>query len=339
MKNGNLFFCHTYDFLHIYIPQEKGGSGHTHATYKQGLKLFRTYVNTVANIPTNKFEFKDCTYDFLLDYRNYQHNTLNLKVRTANNRLAAVKSYMNYASARDISLQQYAFSIEQVPYYSEPKELQPIIENVDALAALLSMPGNTKRGLRDKVMMAVLYDSAIRVAELVSLNMKNVCLDHESIRLRIHGKGNKERCLVLDKKTSALVRQYVQEYHPGKDPSMPFIYTLIDGKPKHMTTRNVQKLIKKYADKVRTQYQLPESVSPHTLRRTRGTTLCRDGVEIATISLMLGHSDIKTTRDHYTSPSLEQLQAIANRRTEAIPQEEPLWPDDEKELSAILGLD
>lgn len=101
---------------------EKTGSHHTTVTYRQGLKTFRNYVNNIAGIPTNRFEFKDCTYDFLLDYRNHLHRVENLKAKTANNNLAAVKSYVGSASARDVSLQQYAFSIEQVPYYSEPKE-------------------------------------------------------------------------------------------------------------------------------------------------------------------------------------------------------------------------
>ena len=65
----------------------------------------------------------------------------------------------------------------------------------------------------------------------------------------------------------------------------------------------------------------------------------RDGVDLAAISVLLGHAAMKTTRDHYTSPSLEQMREIANRRNDVIPEEEPLWLDDENELSRILGLD
>ena len=334
-----LFFCKTYDFLHVYLPKEKSGSNHTLVTYKQGLKTFRSYVNDVKGIASNRFLFRDCTYDFLLDYRNYLHDSRNLKKRTVNNKIASIKSYVGYAAARDISLQQFAFAIGQVPYYSEPKERQPIIESDEALAALLGMPPNTKKGLRDKVILCVLYDSGIRVFELVTLDIRNICTDYEDIKLRIHGKGNKERCLVLDPKTSAIVRQYMKEFHPEPIPDDPFIYTVIGGDRKHMSERNVQKLIKKYADKVRESYELPVSVSPHTFRRTRGTGLYRDGVDLAAISVFLGHADMKTTRDHYTSPSLEQLREIANRRTDAIPEEEPLWPDDEDEITRMLGLD
>ena len=96
-----------------------------------------------------------------------------------------------------------------------------------------------------------------------------------------------------------------------------------------MSARNVQKLIKKYADKVRDNYSLPESVSPHTFRRTRGTMLYRDGVPLEAIAIKLGHSHTKTTRDHYTSPSNDQMRELASKRNTSI--------DDEEEMSRILG--
>jgi len=64
----DLFFSRTWDFLHVHIPKQKDGSSSTAKNYKQGLKAFRIYVNEVAGISTNKFLFKDCTYDFVLDY-------------------------------------------------------------------------------------------------------------------------------------------------------------------------------------------------------------------------------------------------------------------------------
>lgn len=294
-------------------------------------------MNTIVGIPTNSFLFKDCTYDFLLDYRNHLHDVRHLAERTANNRVAIIKSYVNYASARDVSLQQYAFAISQVPLYTEPKMQQPIIEDVDALATLLSMPSNTKKGLRNKVIMSVLYDGATRLEELLSLKVGNLYLGSENIRIRLHGKGNKERTVVLGIKTSALVRQYLSEYHPNLESTAPFIYTIIGGIRKPMSKRNVQKFIKNYADKVRADHNLPTSVSPHTLRRTRGTMLYRDGVPLESISIMLGHSNTKTTRDRYTSPSYEQMRQIANKKNEVIPADLQIWPDDEDEMSKILG--
>lgn len=107
-----------------------------------------------------------------------------------------------------------------------------------------------------------------------------------------------------------------------------------------MSIRNIQKLIKKYADKVRGNYtDFPNSVSPHTFRRTRSTNLYRDGITLPVISLLLGHADIKTTRDHYALPSIEQLRAAISKGTDIVPEEEALWPDNEDEISRICGLD
>ena len=64
----------------------------------------------------------------------------------------------------------------------------------------------------------------------------------------------------------------------------------------------------------------------------------RDGVDISIVSRHLGHSDIKTTKDHYTTPSPEQMKEIAQKRTQMIPDAEKLWPDDEDELAKELGL-
>ncbi len=261
-KTECLFFCKSHDFLHIYIPKQQNGSENTKSAYKSGLKTFRKYVNSVAGIPTNAFKFEDCTYDFLLDYRNYLHDELCLSEKTANNRLASIKSYMNYVSARDVSLQQYAFAVSRVPFYTVPKIHRPIIEDVDALAALLSKPPNTKKGLRDKVIMSVLYDGGIRLNGLVTLKVGSLQTGGDIIRIKLHGKGNRERTDVLDSRTSALVLQYLGEYHPEMDPSAPFIYTVVTGEKGPMSTRNIQKLIKKYADKVREDHTLPDSVSP-----------------------------------------------------------------------------
>lgn len=333
-----LFFCRNNDFLNTYIPKQQNGSKNTSSTYKCAMKTFRSYINDVAGIPTNRFKFSDCTYDFMLDYRNYLHDNMHLSESTCNNKLAAIKSYMRYAAACDVSLQQYAFVIDQVPFYRTQRKQQPIIENVDALAALLGMPPNTHKGLRDKVIMSVLYDSGIRVDELVSIRIRDISIRDDLVQFKIVGKGNKERIAILDKKTSALVNQYLSEFHPYMKANEFFIFTTVRGVRGAMTSRNVQKLIKKYADLTREKYQLPDTVSPHTFRRTRGTLLYRDGVPLEAVSRMLGHAGTQTTREHYTTPSLEQMRQLASRKNEVIPDEEPLWPDDEEELSKILGL-
>lgn len=56
------------------------------------------------------------------------------------------------------------------------------------------------------------------------MDVRNVCLDYDNVKLRIHGKGNKERCVIVDSKTSALIQQYMGEFHGKKQGCSVYLY-------------------------------------------------------------------------------------------------------------------
>ena len=349
-KVQELYFGKVYDFFHKYLPKQKNCSSHTVDTYKASFKTFGEYVTEVLVISLNEFYFENVTYDLMLNFRNYMFDVKKHAESTCNVRLAVQKTYIDYCASRDISLQSVAFAVSQVPFLKIPEKRQPIIEDVDALAALLNAPTNTTdKGIRDRAMLTVLYDAALRVEELVSLSVGDV-IQGTTISFLIHGKGNKERTVTLDELSTKAVNQYRNIFHPKvTDPTHPFFYTLVDDQPKQMTTRNVRAMVKKYADQIRPNCQLPASVSPHTLRRTRGTYLYRDGVPLEVVSRFLGHSSVEVTRKHYAFESKEQQLETARRQTGAIPKtdspqtdgadvEEKLYPDDMDELMKILGM-
>jgi site-specific recombinase XerD len=341
----SLYFCRVYDFFSKYMHEQKSASPNTIYAYKVGLRAFGTYVEEVKVLPLKNFRFEDVTYDLVLDFRNYLHEVKKLTVSTSNNRLAANKTYMEYCAARDISLQSILFAVSEVPFYKIPKVHQPIIENKEALAALLSAPLNTDKGIRDKAILCFLYDGALRVDELVKLTVGDIGTSDEKTRLFVHGKGAKERVVVLDEKATAWSNQFRNVFHPAPDPLCPFFYTVVGGKKKPMTTRNVRSLVEKYANKVRADYNLPDQVSPHTLRRTRGTMLYRDGVPLEVIAKVFGHASVEVTRAHYAFASEDQMLEVARKQTHVIPEavdnnakeEEHLWPENVKELSKMLG--
>ena len=179
--------------------------------------MFREYVRDQKGISIRKFKFSDCTYDLFLDYRNWLHDSKGYMESTTNNRLAAIRSYMNYVSARDISLQQIAFCVSEVPAYRVPKKIGPVIDQLETLTALLSAPPNTRTGLRDKTILSVLFDTAIRVDELVRLDFSDVNLYVFDPYIHVHGKGNKERKVYFSENTLDLIKQYIKEFHYEKN--------------------------------------------------------------------------------------------------------------------------
>lgn len=336
-----LFFSMTKDFLDIYIPQDSS-SEKTVKTYRDGLTVFRRYILEEKNLSVSGFTFGECTFDFVLDYRNWLLDNQKKAKSTVNNRIAAIKSYLYYAAAKDISLQQIQMNVSQVPFLKVPKKIRPIIESQETLRALLDAPPNTRLGCRDTMILSVLFDTMIRVNELIQLSLRDINLNTESPYLFIHGKGNKERVVPLSAGAVKLIEAYMVEFHEETtDCDLAFIYTVEYGISHRMSERNVERIVKKYADIVRKKHpDLPETVYPHMFRRTRGTGLYRDGVAVEAIATAMGHASIQTTKDHYAFPSLEQKREAMEKGSGTVisHKEDQEWPDDENEFARLCGL-
>ena len=187
------------------------------------------------------------------------------------------------------------------------------------------------------MILILLYDSAVRVSELLSLNVSSVNLDAEIPYLRIYGKGNKERIVAITDATASHIKNYLKVYHQAGDHDSPLIYTVIKGRKDRMSVGNVERIIKKYANKIRPEHpDLPEHCYPHMVRRTRATNLYQDGTELELISRILGHSSTETTRI-YAVPSVEMMRK-AMETGNLSTDEKPLWPDDEAEMAHLCGL-
>lgn len=336
----SLFFSMTLDFLEVYLIKESDGSTHTRKSYKEALSIFRRYVSSEKQCSIKAFRFSDCTYDFVLDYRNWLYDAKNHSATTVNHRLAVLKSYIRYAAAKDLTVQQVALSIEEVPFLRTPRKLRPILSK-EQLSGLFALPKNTHLGRRDTMILVLLFDTAIRVEELIKLEVCDVNLFVTEPYALIKGKGGKERTVAFSNKTVMLLEGYIDEFHREGSRKDALFYTVIKEVKGKMSTRNVERLVKKYADILRKQDPgVPESVYPHMLRRTRASGLYQDGVDISLISKVLGHSSIETTKDHYAIPSLEQKRAAMEKGSAYEPdtQQEPMWLDDEGELAMLCGL-
>lgn len=106
-----------------------------------------------------------------------------------------------------------------------------------------------------------------------------------------------------------------------------------------MSTANVERFLKKYAQQVRDIYPgIPDCVHPHMFRRTRATGLYRDGVDLAIVSRFLGHAQLETTRI-YATPSVEMMRQAIEKSSINPAIEEPIWnADADKVMAKLCGL-
>lgn len=333
-ESSQLFFSRTNDFLNKYLPLQAGRSKNTVETYRDGLTIFRRYVTDTRGLSIRKFRFSDCTSEFVLDYLAYL-NRSGCAASTCNNRLASLRAYLWYASEIDISVQSVALSAARVPFIKGQKEEKAILGDED-LQMLLKAPPNTKIGNRDRTIMILLYDSAIRISELTGLTVGSVHLD--AAYIHVHGKGNKERIVAISSKTVQHLCAHIKQYHPERNIDAPLFYSRIKENIAPLSSGNIARIINKYADQIRPVCPyLPERIYPHMFRRTRATGLYRSGVELEMISVILGHSSTQTTRI-YATPSVEMLREAMSAASTELPEETAEWEADENELARLCGL-
>ncbi|AKL94353.1 site-specific recombinase XerD [Clostridium aceticum] len=333
-----LFFSMTLEFLETYMPRQLGRSPKTIKSYRDSLTIFRRFLLGEKQLSVRRFLFEECTPALIQDFIIYLKKAGN-SPGTCNQRLTALRTYLWFATDRDISLQSIALRISKLPQCKTPKKEKETLSD-HALKCLLEQPKNTKIGLRDRTMMILLYDSAIRLDELLSLTLQDLMLNTNEPYIRITGKGNKERIVAINTRTTEHLLQYLRIFHPDIIKTSLAFYTKIKGQTGKMSEGNVERFIRQYGKQAKTICEeVPDNVYPHMLRRTRATDLYQNGVELALVSKILGHASIETTKI-YATPSMEMMrQALESVETPEQATEKPLWKKcSEEELAKLCGL-
>lgn len=158
---------------------------------------------------------------------------------------------------------------------------------------LLAQPNlSLRHQVRDRAIMEVLYGTAIRLNELVSLRVHDVNLAEQT--LYIHkGKGGKQRFVPLGERGSRYLREYLEQIRPHynkKDDEQRTLFLTQLGLP--MKKATIQGMLRQYG----LAAGIEKNVSPHTLRRTCATHMLQGGADIRYIQELLGHADLRTTQ-------------------------------------------
>lgn len=336
-KAGPLFFSRTYDFLERYLPLQVGRSRHTVESYRDALTVFRRFARDEACLSVADMRFGDCTRGLVLSFLEHLR-AAGCSAGTCNQRLAALKSYLWYAADRDVAVQSVAMSVSRIPPVKGPERVKEKLSE-EALAAILSQPDPTSRkGIRDRAMLVLLYDSGIRLSELIGLDVGDVRIGDDP-RIYVMGKGSRERAVAITPATASHISAHLACMHGhDPDPSSPLFFTVRSGSRCRMSPSNVQRIVQVCADGARkTCPDVPEKVHPHTFRRTRATDLYQGGVALELVSRILGHSSVETTKI-YAKPSMEMMREAMESAYPTALEEKPAWVGNEDEMARLCGL-
>ena len=219
---GELFFSRTYDFPGACLVRQAGRSEHTRKSHELGLGAPCDCVTGQLAIPPGRLAFRPRPHG-PPPGRSRRMRAAGLANGTASPGLAAVRAYLRYAADGDPSLISVWLATRKVPTLPTPKRQRPVIEAGD-LAAFLDAPERTRIGNRDRPVLVLLFDTAMRAAGLVGAALGDLVLpDGAPASVLVHGKGRRERRIGLSGRADARLRAYLEACHGGnRDPSTPW---------------------------------------------------------------------------------------------------------------------
>lgn len=278
-----------------YIRFEKRFSEHTIKAYESDLTQFKNYINLTYEVNNDEDIRHTHIRAWIVDLLEQKVTT-----RSINRKLSTLKSYFQFLIKRAV------LTLDPMEKVIAPKvgKRLPVVIPVDRLEFLFEQIefGNDFKGIRDKTMLELLYQTGIRRSELMNLTYQDVNL--EELTIKVLGKGKKERLVPISHKLS----QTIQTYMAIKNATFPlelFNVLFVTEKGKKMYPKKVYTIVNHYLSLITTE----EQRSPHVLRHSFATHLSNNGADLNAIKELLGHSSLAATQV-YTHNSIERLKQI-----------------------------
>ena len=294
-------------FVDKYLYYEEvilGKSSNTIRSYRRDILQFMEYIDEYEEIRTFE-DVEMLTIRSFIAYLNSDErlkkkkNAIVVSKRSINRKISALRTFFKYLQEKKV------IQTNKVMYVNMPKfekEL-PNVLSKDDLNKMRSVINTEKiTGIRDRLIIELLYSSGIRASELINLN--EYVIDFNEREMRIVGKGDKERITFFSRNAKKWLEKYIEEKKKEyKNYSKEILIT--NSKGKKLTTRSLRRLISNHA----TEAGLQKEVTPHVFRHSFATELLNNGVDIRYLQELLGHSSISTTQV-YTHVSKSFLRSI-----------------------------
>jgi site-specific recombinase XerD len=287
----------TRDFFR-YLAVERNASQRTLKAYRQALEAFRAQSKT---------PWKKCTADNFRDYlfalmkRGQARSYVRLQ-------FSALRTFYGFLMSRKKLARDPVRELQlpkidkKLPLVLTRQQIEELITAPLRIAKNRAAP--TWMPLRDVAIMELFYSSGLRLSELEALDVSDVDLYTESVR--VFGKGRKERVCPVGLPALEAIQKYraAANVHSGA--------LFINKSRKRMSTRSIWLILKRYLRHT----SIPISISPHKLRHSFATHMLDRGADLRSVQALLGHASLSTTQiyTHVTVERLKKAYATAHPR-------------------------
>ena len=328
---------HMNAFLYEYVPSQKSRSSHTLRSYNYALALYVGFLETGKGIHAGNLHRECFSRGYIEEWLAWLMEKRGCSPETCNNRLASLRAFLKYMEIREISFLYISQDASRIPRRREThKKVKGMSKK--AVQALLSAPDlSTKAGRRDLALMVIMYGTAARMDEILSMKIGHLHLDTEKPNVSIIGKGGKIRTLYLLPKVVAHLRKYLKEFHGDRFKSESYVfYSRNTGPAGKMSQTAVNKQLKKHAQTAHSLCnEVPVKLHAHQIRHAKASHWLEDGMNIVQISFLLGHEQLQTSMVYLDITTEQGARALATLEDENDNRVSKKWKNDKGSLAAF----
>lgn len=282
------------------IKYEKNYSELTVKGYETDLYMFLEYLNE-----NDIKSYKSVDYQKIRDYISYLYE-LDYNNKTICRHISAIRSFFkylkinNYIDDNPCTLVSNPKLDKRLPKYLNFEEIEKLLNAFD---------NNNYLGLRNSLILELLYSTGTRVSEITNIKLKDISLSNKTII--IDGKGNKQRIVYFGSICLNLLKKYIDSSYPilNKNNSD---YLLLSKTGKKINEREIRKVV----DDASSIAGIKIKISPHVLRHTFATHMLTSGADLRSVQELLGHENLSTTQvyTHLTNEKMRNVYLSAHPR-------------------------
>lgn len=279
-----------------YLRYERNRSTLTVQRYEEVLRTFQAYFENMDD----QLSWESIDSDVIRDWMESMMDN-GAMASTVNNCLSAVRSFYRFALSRKLVTKDPAHMVKgpkkekPLPHFVRESEMDRLLDENE-------WDSTNIKDVRARTILILFYETGIRLAELISLDDKDV--DFSLHQVKVTGKRNKQRIVPFGKELEQALQDYIRlrdEQVPVREDQALFV----TDKGKRVGRAMVSNLVRNHLARVSTM----KKRSPHVLRHSFATAMLNNGAGLESVKNLLGHESIATT-EIYTHTTFEQLKRI-----------------------------